>query len=97
MFFVPIASIVFLWIMIPFGIPISFKKATEGNAEAEHKTKILFGVGIAHVILISVGWIHVYPSISVGIAALVLFIIYWVLVARFKRDYLNKPASAHQQ
>jgi cobalamin synthase len=93
-FFVPVASIVFMWIMLPFGIPASFSKATEGNVEAEHKTKMLFGIGLAIVILISLSWIHVY-AFGGMIAALVLFIIYWVLVAQFKRDHLNKSSGHH--
>jgi cytochrome bd-type quinol oxidase subunit 1 len=89
MFLIPIAGFVFEWIMLPFGIPKTFKQYLPKNQAAQDKAGNLFGVGLAYVILL---WLLFIPYINIlaGIAALVLFIIYWVQVVAFKKRFLVK-------
>lgn len=89
MFLVPFAGFVFEWIMLPFGIPKSFKQYLPKNQAAQDKAGTLFGVGLAYVILVCLLFIP-YINILAGIAALVLFIIYWVQVVSFKNKFLTK-------
>lgn len=92
MFLVPLANFVFMWIMVPFGVPKSLGKAVEGNAEAESRAKGLFALGLSLTILVSISWIPVL-GIFTGIAAFILWIIYWVKVVSFRRDYLEQTAA----
>lgn len=84
---IPIVGIIFAWMMEPFGLPKSFEAVLADNGEAIAKTKVLFGLGLAHVILMTVA---LFPFLKwiVGIAALIVWIIYWVKVVDFKNKFL---------
>ena len=89
MFLIPLAGYIFQWIMLPFGIPNSLRLYLESNHQAVRDAKTLFGLGLATVILPLLGWIP-FVGIGSGIAALVLFIIYWVKVVQFRDRHLQK-------
>lgn len=84
---IPFLHLIFAWIMIPFGIPGSFKRHCQDNHAALAKAKSLFGVGLALVILMSLS-ILPYINIGTGVATLVLYIIYWVKIVKFKKRFL---------
>lgn len=89
MMLVPLANIVFEWIMIPFGLPKTFKAHLPKNAAAQAKAGTLFGVGLAMMILAMCSIIP-YLNFLTGPAAIILFIIYWVKVVSFKKRFLLK-------
>ncbi len=84
---VPFLHVIFSWIMLPFGIPNSFKQHCRDNQMAMAKAKSLFGLGLALVILMSLSVLP-YINFGTGIATLVLYIIYWVKVVKFKKRFL---------
>ena len=51
MLLVPVASYVFAWLMLPFGLPKAFEKNFPENPKARSKARELFGIGLAIVIL----------------------------------------------
>jgi hypothetical protein len=88
MILIPLAGIVFSWMVVPFNIPKSFERAVAGNAEAETKARSLFGIGLTLVILETVAWIP-YIGFIAMIPTIVLWIIFWVKVVDFRRNYLE--------
>ncbi len=87
MILVPVLHMVFAWIMLPFGIPKSFKQHCKDHQEALAKARSLFGVGLALVILMTLSLLP-YVNFATAAATLVLYIIYWVKVVKFKKHYL---------
>ncbi len=88
MFLVPVAGYVFLWMMLPFGIPRSFRKAVQNNPEAENRASTLFGLGLTFCILILVSFTPFLAAI-LGLPTLIILIIYWVKIVQFRRLYLD--------
>lgn len=84
---IPILHLIFAWMMLPFGIPKSFKHHLQDNQEAIAKAKSLFGVGLALVILMTLSVLP-YVNLGTGVATFVLYIIYWVKVVKFKKRFL---------
>lgn len=89
---IPLVGYVFSWLMLPFGIPRSFENYLSDNPAAVKKAKTLFGIGLAYVIIPLVAWIPIV-GIPFSIAALVLWIIYWVKIVKFKNEYLMGPPT----
>lgn len=87
MILVPLVNIVFSWIMIPFGIPGSFKNHLSKNKVAKQKAQTLFNVGLAYMILLTMLFIP-FVNLLAAIPALVLFIVYWVQIVSFKNEFL---------
>lgn len=88
--FIPGAGLVIAWMMEPFGVPTSFKNAVAGNEQAVADSKTLFGIGLAHVIVITLVFI---PFVGIFLClpgGLILWIIYWVKLVNFKNKYLLK-------
>ncbi len=79
----PVVRVIFYWIILPFAIPNSLKKAFSENTELVKATRSLFGIGLAFVILATLSFV---PLVGiVFIAAIVLYIIYWIKVADIKK------------
>lgn len=91
---IPVVGYVFQWLMLPFGIPRSFDAVVHENEEAKTQTKTLFGVGLAYVIIPLLMWIPIINFILL-IASIVLFIIYWMKVVKFKENYLLHHYNKH--
>lgn len=89
---IPMVGFIFAWIMEPFGLPNSFAAAAEGNEKMKEDSRMLFGIGLAHMILLSVSIIPVIGWVTVFVA-FVLWIIYWVKVVNFKNTYLINPPA----
>jgi len=83
--------------MLPFGIPRSFAKQFSDNQEALKHSEKIFGLGLAYVV---VDFFIFLPILGIifYIATLILFILYWVEVVKFKNNFLvntdNETASA---
>jgi len=93
---IPIAGIVFNWIMEPFIIPKSFAaNFPETDAVVQGKSRSLFGLGLAHVILMTVSIIPVIGFIT-GIASFIIWIIYWVKVVNFKNEHLLTVSPSNE-
>ncbi len=92
MMIIPLVGFVFAWIMEPFGLPKSFEAAAENNQKMKDDSKTIFGLGLTHMILISVGIIPIIGWISI-IVSFIIWIIYWVKVVNFKNTYLENPLS----
>ena len=59
---VPFVGIIFEWLMLPFGIPNSIRHTAPDNKTLVKRTKTLFGIGLAQVILITfVAASHIIP------------------------------------
>ena len=89
MLLIPLAGYVFAWIMLPFGIPNSFKAALPQDKAAQNKAGGLFGVGLTLVILMTCAIIP-YVNFLTAIPSLILFIIYWAKISSFKNRFLKK-------
>lgn len=87
---IPVVGFVFAWIMEPFGLPKSFEALAADNQKMKEDANTLFGLGLAHMILISVSIIPMVGWITVWVA-FVIWIIYWVKVVNFRNTYLNNP------
>ena len=90
---VPVLGYIFAWLMMPFGIPRSFENYVVNNPQAYKDTREIFGLGLAFVILVFFGVIPILGFFAYA-AAIVLLIVYWVKVKRFKETYLS-DALAH--
>lgn len=92
LFLIPIVSIVMQWIMLPFGMPNSFKNVVGDNKDALIEIKTIHGLGLALVILITLSMIPVLNFFA-AIPTIVLWILYWVKVVKFKKQFLLNAAS----
>lgn len=92
MFFVPLAGYVFVWLMLPFGVPKSFAQAVPDNLNAQKRTRTLFGLGLTHCILLIITLIP-YAALVFFLPMLVIWIIYWVKVIAFRKLYLDALAQ----
>lgn len=87
---IPMVGFVFECIMLPFGVPNAIKKAYENDQDAIGYANLLFQFGLAQVIFGFVSFVfRVRPinDVMAGISV-ILWIVYWVLIVRFKRRYL---------
>jgi len=91
-FLIPLVGTVMQWIMLPFGIPDSFKNVVGDNKDALVQIKTIHGLGLAVVILMTMSFIPVL-NIFAAIPTVVLWIIYWVKVVGFKNQFLLNVAS----
>lgn len=80
---IPVVGYIFSWLMLPFGVPGAFKNYRPENKAVVKNSNALFGIGLAYVILPIFAWIPVV-GILLMLANLVLFIIYWVKVSKYK-------------
>ncbi len=92
LFLLPLVGIVMQWIMLPFGIPDSFKNVVGDNKDALGQIKTIHGIGLAVVILMTMSFIPVL-NVFAAIPTIVLWIIYWVKVVGFKNQFLLNAAS----
>lgn len=92
LFLVPWVGLVFQFIMLPFGIPSALKKTFATNQDAIASADILLKLGLAQVILILLGiFLPVHPiNQIISIFGLGVWIAYWVMIVRFKKQYLTK-------
>jgi len=90
---IPIVGYVFIWIMMPFGIPNAFKNHSAAKDPAALPAcKTIANFGLAYAILAILSFIPAFGWI-LAIIALVLFFIYWSKVITFRKTYLDtKPA-----
>jgi hypothetical protein len=95
-FLIPIVGFVFQWMMLPFGIPMTIKNMFKKNQQAIHDAQWLFKIGLAQVMLASLGLlVHVKIASDIfAIAGIVLWVAYWVWAVRFHRKYLCKTCVA---
>ena len=87
MFYVPVAGYVFYWLVLPFGVPRSFRQALPNNPEAQSRAGTLFGLGLTFCIFLTVSLIP-YALAVVGLPWLIIWIIYWAKVVKFRKMYL---------
>jgi len=95
---IPVVGIVFNWILEPFAIPNSFAAACDKNDPVvKGKISALFGLGLAHVIMMTLCIIP-FLFFILGIPILIVWIIYWVKIVNFKNEHLltleNKQSSS---
>ena len=87
---VPVAGIVFVWIMLPFGIPKAFKHFSDHEKpEAMADCKVIFGLGLAYAILITACMLP-FLSLFAFVASFVTLVIYWSQVVSFRKRYLKQ-------
>jgi len=85
---IPVVGLFFQWMMLPFGIPQAFEKTVAGNEAGVRDAKKLFALGLAFVILVTLGIIPFFGFLT-GIAGLIIWIIYWYQVVQFRQTYLD--------
>jgi len=96
LFLVPFVSLIFNWMILPFGLPISFKRYLKNNSEAITKANHLFVVGLILCIVWTLPVLFMHQTYShtlvflFSLITLILFIVYWVKVASFKKQFLKK-------
>lgn len=91
LFLIPYVGFVFQWIMLPFGIPNTFKNLLSNNADATKAAELLFKIGLGQVIFTTFSFfLPLYPVNQIaGVLGLILWILYWVKIISFKNKYLN--------
>lgn len=91
LFLIPVVGFIFQWIMMPFGIPMALKNHFKTDQNAVGSANILFRVGLAQVVLASIGlFIHVSPvSEIIASLGIILWLSYWFFILRFKKKYLS--------
>ena len=82
---IPIAGYVFMWLTLPFAVG----KALQNSDDTwlQEKGRRLFGLGLALVILPLFTFIPLV-NIFIGIAELIIFIIYWSNTAQINKRIL---------
>ena len=88
MFFVPVVGYVFYWLMLPFGVPRSFREAVPDNPAAQKRASTLFGLGLAQCILLIVA-LNSYVILFLGLPWLIVWILYWLKAVEFRKLYLT--------
>lgn len=91
LFLIPWVGLIFQWIMLPFGIPNAFKKTFSTNQEAIRAADMLVKLALAQLILTMFGIFFPIQPINqiAAILGLIFWIIYWIMIVRFKNKYLN--------
>lgn len=96
--YIPLAGMVFYWLMQFVGIPSSLSRALPNNIEAVREAKKLRLIAIAKFLLVILSlycfFTHSSPFIYFlsGAALLVLWIMHWVKIVDFRKDYfINTP------
>lgn len=82
---IPVVGLIFLWLILPFGLPNAIKKSEPDNPAAQKTAKTMFGLGLAAVILMTVSALLGSWGITPALASLVLMIIYWVQVIQVRK------------
>ena len=95
LFLIPYVGLVFQWMMLPFGIPNTLKKAVNNRQDAVRDTTILLRLGLGQVIITTLGLFIRIPEAMYPLAALelILWIWYWVKILSFKKQYLNVSSN----
>lgn len=90
LFLIPWVGFIFQFIMLPFGIPNTFKRAFPNNQEAISSADMLFKVGLGQVLLTLFGIFFPIRHIAdvFAIAGFGLWFAYWYLIVKFKNTYL---------
>lgn len=91
LFLIPWIGLVFQLIMLPFGIPNTFKRAFPNNQDAIRDADNLFKMGLTQVVLTVFGMFLPIPPINhiASVAGFILWIVYWVMIVKFKNKYLT--------
>ncbi|OGT43746.1 MAG: hypothetical protein A3F13_08395 [Gammaproteobacteria bacterium RIFCSPHIGHO2_12_FULL_40_19] len=91
LFLIPWIGLVFQLIMLPFGIPNTFKRAFPNNQDAIRDADNLFKMGLTQVVLTVFGMFLPIPPINhiASVAGFILWIVYWVMIVKFKNTYLK--------
>lgn len=94
LFLIPWIGFIFEWIILPFGIPNTFKKAFANNQDAIFSANTLFKLGLAQMILLMFGiFVRFRPYNQIAIViSLLLWAAYWVLIVKFKNTYLKSQS-----
>lgn len=93
MMLIPVVGFVFMWMMLPFGIPSAIKENEPDNQQAVTAANGIFGLGLAYVVMLTVSLFIPLLFIFLGIGIFVVWIIYWVKVVKV-RQYINSPTSS---
>lgn len=89
---IPGFGLIFLWLMVPFGAPNTFKKHFTDNSIAQNQADVLFKVGLAYVICATSAFIPLIGFFAAA-GAFVLWIVYWVKIVNFKNTHLVKRSE----
>jgi hypothetical protein len=95
LFLVPWIGLIFQWIMSPFGIPSALKKTLSTNQVAIQDANNLFKLALAQLIFTFFGIffpMHPVNQIS-AVLGIIFWIVYWVMIVRFKNKYLVMSAQ----
>lgn len=98
--YIPLAGIVFYWLMQLIGIPASLSNALSNNVEAVREAKKLRLISIIKLLLVALilycSFTHSFAILSffAVITTLILWILYWVKIVDFRKEYfINTPNS----
>lgn len=86
---IPIVDIVFIWIILPFAMPNAIKRSFPQNNALQQQAKTLFALGLSIAIiktlLLLTSFIDAVSITTIlWIAALIIWIIYWVKIVAAK-------------
>lgn len=90
LFLIPWVGFVFQFIMLPFGIPNTLKRAFPNDQNAITSADTLFKIGLAQVILTLFGMFFPIRLVAdvFAVVGFGLWFAYWYLIVKFKNTYL---------
>ena len=84
MMIIPFIGYVFMWLMLPFGIPKSMRNKLPKDPVQQEKIDDLFGLGLGLVIVMLLIGIPMLGWIA-WIAAMIMLVLYWLKINEFRK------------
>ena len=76
-----------MWTLLPSAIPNTFKRTVPTNSEGFNRAHNLSKLGLIYLILLTLSFAPAF-SVIAGSVALVIWIVYWIKIVKFKEVYL---------
>lgn len=89
----PFVGLIFMWLVLPFGLPYAIKSSEPNNVAAQKSAKTLFALGLSLVILLTISPILSLLGLFTALAAFVLMILYWVQAIQVRKVLSKKTAQ----
>ena len=89
LFILPLFGIIFKWIMLPFALPQALRTYKPKNEQVQRVANKLFGIGIAHVITLTLCLFFDMMGFFIFAAAIILLILYWSEIVNVRKQLSN--------
>ncbi|MEM9243341.1 MAG: hypothetical protein AAGA27_04705 [Pseudomonadota bacterium] len=93
MMLIPFVGYIFMWMMLPFGVPGAIKRYFPDNTAVKSAGDTLFGLGLALVLIITCMSIFYITILFLPVVIFILLIIYWVKVVKVREIMIQAQAK----